>query len=166
MKKLFTLLFIGSFIVALLNIGLSSRTTKLHTFSLASNDTISSKNLTASGLTALGGQFASENHIARASEVADYAKAIEVGEGGSASFEGLSVTVSSVATSSSCLSTQCMTVELQLSVDNETVDYSSHKLGEVLSYKGYEVKISQIAPLEVLPGVSRRVVLLFSRDVQ
>lgn len=88
-------------------------------------------------------------------------KAFDIEEGDSIYFNGLSLTVASISKDASCADPHCFEVTLHLSEGGE-METLSGTVSEVLSYKGYAVKVSQVAPMEVVGGGLRRAVLLLS----
>jgi hypothetical protein len=89
-----------------------------------------------------------------------YAWAVEIKEGERTSFQGLSVTLVSVEEKNPC-ERNCLRANLLLASGGASDEFFG-EVGDVFSFGGTVVKLSQLAPLEAPEGVLRRAVLLFS----
>jgi len=89
-----------------------------------------------------------------------YEWASEIREGERESFRGLSVTLVSVEEKNPC-ERNCLRANL-LFASGGASDEVFGAVGDVFSFGGVTVKVSQLAPFEAPEGVVRRAVLLFS----
>ncbi|MEX0933374.1 MAG: hypothetical protein WDZ74_01335 [Candidatus Paceibacterota bacterium] len=155
MRKQLILTFSAILVVALLTVGFSSRAANTQFESISGE---ASALLATQGLTALHETTSVKETQAFPPD--GETSAVELEEGDSTLFRGLSLTLITVQEKATC--STCLEAEMQLSTSTGTTETVFHEEGEVFFHEGYKIKISQIAPEENLTGVSRRVVLLFS----
>ena len=157
MRKQLVLTLSAILVVTILTVGFSSKAESTPLFEITYGE--KSMQLAAQALTAVGERvsFGEVSPLVTDEEIL----AIEVKEGGSTSFRGLSITLIAVQERASCIA-DCLEAQMQLSTDAGNVISVSYREGDTFAHEGYRVKVSQIAPTEIPSGVSRRVVLLLS----
>lgn len=157
MRKQLVFTFSAILVVAILTVGFSSKAESTPVFEITSGE--KSTLLAAQGLTAVKEVVSfGEKQTPSAGEETF---AVEIKEGGSTSFRGLSITLLEVQKKASC-ARDCLEAQIQLSVGADNFITFSRGEGGVFLYEGYQVKVSQIAPEETSGDVSRRAVLLLS----
>jgi hypothetical protein len=161
MKKFFALSVSLVIVVMILTVGFSSGSASRGLSDFPFGENVGS--MGASSLTALRGAVEDTGTKPKSPLEGPRTEAVEVADGDSTSFQGLALTVNSISEIPDCY-LNCFEVSLGVSVGGGEITNFLHNEGDIFSYEGYRIKISQVAPRTPQNGVLRRAVFLFSTE--